>query len=260
MIATVRQFAFALLKLPGQPEPPAGAHASVRVFRAARKFYWLLLGKWLSRQVGVVVGALTGLYFVGQWAANLEGSVGFWIRLAEWVGLAGVLLQMPLTLVLVKFDYEFRWYLVTDRSLRIRWGIWEIREMTMTFANVQQITIQQGPLQRWLGLADVLVRTAGGGGGQEEAGQNSGAHHVMHVGHFHGVDNAAEIRDLILERMRRLRDAGLGDPDDPETSAETQPTPEAGTLLLAEARALVDEARQLRERVTERVAGSGTRR
>ena len=36
----------------------------------------------------------------------------------------------------------------------------------------------------------------------------------MHSGLFHSVTNAAEIRDLILERLRRFREAGLGDPDE----------------------------------------------
>lgn len=249
MTGAVRKLAFTLLKVPPEPVPPAGTHASVRVFRAARNFYRLLLVKWLLKQIGVVIGALITLRFIGEWTSGLNPTVAFWIRLAEWIGLGGVILQMPFTLALVKFDYEFRWYIVTDRSLRIRTGIWDIREMTMTFANIQQITIEQGPLQRWLGLADVLVRTAGGGSGEDQAGQKPGAHDLMHVGYFHGVDNAEEIRDLIIERMRRLRDSGLGDPDDQETGAEAAPGEDAGTILLTEARAFAAEARSLRETV-----------
>jgi hypothetical protein len=37
----------------------------------------------------------------------------------------------------------------------------------------------------------------------------------MHIGYFRGVDNADEIRDLILAQMRGMRDSGLGDPDEP---------------------------------------------
>ncbi len=218
MIDAVRQLALRVLKIPAEPTPPAGSHASLRVFRAAQNFYRLLLARWVLKQLGFVVGALVTLHFLDQWTANLNSTVAFWIRLAEWIGLAGVLAQMPFTLTLVRFDYELRWYIVTDRSLRIRTGIWDIREMTMTFANIQQITVEQGPLQRLLGVADVMVRTAGGGSGATHDGHQKGAAEMMHLGYFHGVNNASEVRDLILERMRCLRDAGLGDPDDHEVT------------------------------------------
>ncbi len=218
MITALRSLALRVLKTPAEPTPPAGSHASLRVFRAARNFYRLLLLRWVLKQIGVVVGALIGLHFLGQWTANMNPTVAFWIRTAEWIGLAGVVVQAPFTLMLVRFDYEMRWYIVTDRSLRIRTGLWDIREMTMTFANIQQITVEQGPLQRLLGLADVLVRTAGGGAGGEQEAHQKGQHQLMHLGFFHGVDNAPEIRDLILERMRLLRGGGLGDPDDHEVA------------------------------------------
>jgi len=84
--------------------------------------------------------------------------------------------------------------------------------MTMTFANVQNITISQGPLERLFGISDVKVDTAGGGGGSGSHGKGEGPN--LHVATFRGVDNPEEIRDLMLKRLRRLRDAGLGDLDD----------------------------------------------
>ncbi len=248
MITAVRNLALKVLKVPAEPIPPAGSHASLQVFRAAKNFYRLLLFRWALKQVGVVVGALVGLHFLGQWTANMNPTVAFWIRLAEWVGLAGVVVQAPFTLVLVRFDYEMRWYIVTDRSLRIRTGIWDIREMTMTFANIQQITVQQGPLQRMLGIADVLVRTAGGGSGGSENGHQKGEHELMHLGFFHGVDNAGEIRDLIQERMRRLRDGGLGDPDDEESAPTPPARSDLGDRLNAAILEFAREAHSLRHR------------
>jgi hypothetical protein len=62
------------------------------------------------------------------------------------------------------------------------------------------------------------------------------------------VDNAPEIRDLILERLKRLRDAGLGDPDQAqgeiEAPSDTSPPP-----MLEAARELLEEARALRRSV-----------
>ena len=75
------------------------------------------------------------------------------------ISLVTYLIQLPVTYFLLRLDYEQRWYMVTDRSLRLRSGVWSVRELTMSFANLQQITVSQGPLQRYLGLADVCVRS-----------------------------------------------------------------------------------------------------
>jgi uncharacterized membrane protein YdbT with pleckstrin-like domain len=165
-------------------------------------------------------------------------------------------LQIPFTYALVRLDYELRWYIVTDRSLRIREGIARVREMTMTFANIQNVTIRQGPLQRLLGIADVRVRTAGGGAGESEGehGQGKDERTSMHIGYFRGVDNAQEIRELIFDRLRRLRSAGLGDPDDLRESHEPRdggPAVEtrdaaAASGAVAAALTLLEEARALR--------------
>jgi hypothetical protein len=53
------------------------------------------------------------------------------------------------------------------------------------------------------------------------------------------------IRDLILERLKRLRDAGLGDPD--QRQIETARAEEVSSSDIVEAgRELLDEARALR--------------
>ena len=129
-----------------------------------------------------------------------------------------------------------------DRSLRIREGILTVREKTMTFANIQQTSIRQNPLQRLLGIQDVQVRTAGGGGGSTGSRHGHGeVGEAMHEAYFRGVDNAEEIRTAILERVRLHRDSGLGDPDEPEPDlapAAVSPPVAAAHELLAEIRAL----------------------
>jgi hypothetical protein len=72
----------------------------------------------------------------------------------------------------------------------------------------------------------------------------------MHTGLFHSVTNAAEIRDLILDRLRRFREAGLGDPDEKvpsniQADAVTIRGPISPDALTA-AHELAAEARRLR--------------
>jgi membrane protein YdbS with pleckstrin-like domain len=178
-------------------------------------------------------------------------SSGWLIPLIEVVEVLGILfflVQLPVTLAAVRLEFELHWYIVTDRSLRIRSGLLRLQESTMSFANLQQVEVKQGPLQRWLGLADVRVQSAGGGGGQSPHGQTDDS---LHTGVFHSVDNASEIRDLILERLRRFRMAGLGDPEDHHAVIVGGVPPPGGisapdATVLAAAHELLAEARALR--------------
>lgn len=165
------------------------------------------------------------------------------IEIAELAGIAGFLLQLPLTFAAVRLDWEFRWYIVTDRSLRIRAGLWSLQESTMSFANLQQVEVRQGPLQRLLGIADVRVQSAGGGGGAQAKGHS--VEDSLHTGVFSGVEKAHEIRDLVLERLKAFRQAGLGDPD--EAAAAPTTTPPPADASIAAARELLAEARALRQ-------------
>jgi len=151
---------------------------------------------------------------------------------------------------MVRVDYLMRWYIVTAHSLRIREGVWQVREMTMSFANIQQITVRRNPLQGLLGIADVKVRSAGGGSGADPGEDQDGQGRELHLAYFRGVADYEAISRLLRERAGCSRDAGLGDPD--EEALARHPAP--GKSLIAAARpdlraaaeALYREARALR--------------
>jgi hypothetical protein len=88
-----------------------------------------------------------------------------------------------------------------------------IRETTVTFENVQNVELKQGPLQRHFGFSNLVVQTAGGGGASKQKGH---AQTNPHEGLVEGLADATRVRDLIMSRVRRSRRAGLGDehPDD----------------------------------------------
>lgn len=233
------------LRIPPEPQAPAGAAGSLRVFRAAPNYYRLRVLGWSLKQGMALVGLVVALVLLHGGVADslvrrnprFEPMEALILGL-EWLGFVGFVIQLPFTYAATRLDYQLRWYLVTDRSLRIRAGIWTVEELTMTFANIQEITVHQGPLQRILGIADLKVRSAGGGA----AVQEGHARRETHVAWFHGVENAEAIRDLILDPMRRQRDTGLGDPDGPPPEAGLVPADD----LRSAARALLDEARALR--------------
>ena len=154
-----------VLKVPEAPEPPDGSPDSIRVFRAGRNYY-LLVG----HHLGAWARSLAGF---GRWRVSMPLVLAI-RRAPEWgeIAAAAALVLMwgayvataAITLVSRRLNYGLRWYIVTDRSLRIRSGIFPMSELTMTYSNVQEIRVSSGPLQLLLGIADVEVQAAGGGG------------------------------------------------------------------------------------------------
>jgi membrane protein YdbS with pleckstrin-like domain len=239
----MKSFVLRILRVPAEPEPPAGDH--LQVFRAARNFYTYKAVLWSMAQVGAIAGAVFGLLMLRAMESEITyRPILLLARLGEIVGWVTLAFQIPFTFAVLRLDYEMRWYIVTDRSLRIREGVVGVTEKTMTFRNIQNLSIRQGPIQRALGIADLEVRTAGGGSSSKE-GKHRGEGEEMHVATFRGVDNAEAIRDLIAARVRIYRDAGLGDPDDSSHTA-APPLPLADDEVLAAARAALAEARALR--------------
>jgi membrane protein YdbS with pleckstrin-like domain len=157
------------------------------------------------------------------WVALIPGDI---LPLLAWgtVGLALPLLGLVLAPIFVALlvlpdvvayvgihlRYDTTWYVLTDRSLRIRRGILNIHETTISFENVQNVEVRQGPLQRYFGIADVLVTTAGGGVASHGKGAQSSTLGA-HVGLLQGLDDAEAVRNQILTCVERTRAAGLGD-------------------------------------------------
>lgn len=241
MYSVFRRTCERLLRIPQDPTPPPGDEASARVFRAAPAYFKYRLVLWA---IGTAFALLFGVVFLGgmNLALMADRNAPGVLRAIVFAVSAFVFLCLLahtlFSLAVLRLDYEKRWYVVTDRSLRVREGVVIVREMTVTFANIQNVAVMQGPIQRALGLADLQVETAGGGSAhanQRQVGQN------LHVAWFRGIDNAEEVKVLIQDRLRKLKDTGLGDRDDHAPPAAAAPA------FLEALRAVHAEARALRE-------------
>ncbi len=203
----IRNRLLELLRAPKHPpDPPPGTQDSVQVFRAAPNFLRFQVIIWGA---GFAMGVTAELFFISSGHIAEEG----WIEMV--IGyplLALTLLASLVKYFLIRLDYDMRFYLVADRSLRIREGVLVIHESTFTYANVQNLRIHQGPLERLLGLSNLVVETAGGAASREK--QSDSPFRRGHQGVLRGVANAREVRDQILKLLKRYRDAGLGDPED----------------------------------------------
>jgi membrane protein YdbS with pleckstrin-like domain len=213
-----------LLRVPAEPAPPPGDPALMRTFRAAPSFFRYKVAVWVLKQLSALAGLVVGYLFLR--GVTDVGPFAY-LGVIEAFLLGFFVLQLPFSFALVRLDFELRWYILSDRSLRIREGILSVREQTMTFANIQNIAIRQNPLERMFGIATVVARAAGGGGASSGSG---GAAKHSHEATFEGVDNGDAIRDAIRARIRLHRDAGLGDPDE-----HSGITDDAGTASGAEA-------------------------
>jgi membrane protein YdbS with pleckstrin-like domain len=174
------------------------------------------------------------------WLGLLPVDIGIfiaWVALLVAMPWAGVLLALPALFLAVAPDvvvyialhlrYDTTRYVMTDRSLRIRRGIWVIKEVTITFENVQNVEVRQGPVQRYFGIANVIIETAGGGGGEaKQQGFQSG-----HQGLIEGISDASRVRELIIGRLRESRTAGLGDDAAEHTVAARSWSPQHVAVL-----------------------------
>jgi membrane protein YdbS with pleckstrin-like domain len=224
-----------LLQAPTQPpDPPLGSPGSVQIFRASPRYLTLELIRHFS-SLGIALA-----FELGTWALlPMPGGTAVFAIVAGLI-VASTLAVMLGRYFLIRLDYDMRFYVLTDRSLRIRRGALAIEESTYTFANVQNLTLHQGPLERWLGVTHLQIDTAGGG---VQRAARDGGEVLHHQGRLDGIDpdTATELRDRILRLVRSYKDAGLG--DEPAAAA---PRPSLDAHRHAMLRAIIEELRLIR--------------
>jgi membrane protein YdbS with pleckstrin-like domain len=208
-----RAFVLQLMRVSQHPSLPPGSRP--RVFRASQRYFSFRVLTWWIGQIFFLLLVIAADLIAANVARSGTPAAAMVVRVVFVVTFLGLILRTTLGYAILKLDYELRWYMISDRAIRIREGIVTVREKTIALANIQNTVVRQGPLQRLFRIADVEVTTAGGGGGAtQQKGQQNTLTEPMHVGVFRGVDNAQEIRSVILEGVRRHRGTGLGDSDE----------------------------------------------
>lgn len=271
----------AFLRVSERPDPPPGSLETLRIFQPSRRYLYYSVARWLPGQIGTFLGLVASLAFLGaldsglipfgeitqvvDFLADLEIEAGsftanglFLVNLFEILAVGTFLVQLVVSAFLLKLSWETRWYMVGDEAIRIRHGLWNLREQTMSIKNIQNLSIRQGPIQRLFGISDLEVRTAGGGSSDPEAEAAFAAIGIVgaldenqhHIGHFVGVDDAEEIRQHLRSRLVRVKGTGLGDDEDDDDAATDVLPGSGGGSVSAEvfraAQSLRDEARALR--------------
>ena len=161
--------------------------------------------KWLAyRYLQTLFGYANQFIWVGIGTIALVAKYRSWGLLLALGVFAVEAFFLGLALVITRVDFELRHYLVGDRSLRVAQGAWKREEVTLSYANVQNIEVNQGPIERLFGFKSLTISTAGADAGPG----NENSHLVTLV----GLQDADEVRGLILGMLEHQRDSGLGDP------------------------------------------------
>ena len=96
-----------------------------------------------------------------------------------------------LTLPILLFRYQTLRYHFDDEGISMKWGILFRREITLTYARIQDIHVHAGFVQRFFGLADLMIQTASGSAGAEMT--------------LEGLLEYGAVRDFLYRRMRGVR-------------------------------------------------------
>lgn len=200
MPRALRKLLIQIFQVSEEPNPPAGKN--LKTFRASPNYFKYSMLTWGFQLLFTCLFIVVTLVSM---AGDSESSAAdYWLWIIGLLMAAFAAVPLLIRLLTLRLDYEFRWYMVTDSGLRIREGIAQVHEITMAFKNIQNITISQGPIQRLLGISDLVVQTAGGSSGAAQGNQGQGVV-SSHTGYFRGVDNAEEIRDMMMARLREAK-------------------------------------------------------
>lgn len=128
-------------------------------------------------------------------------------------------------LVPAYFRYRTLRYDIDEQGITMRWGILFRREVSLTYARIQDIQLSSNLVERWLGLAKIQLQTASGSSGAEMT--------------IEGVREVDALRDFLYARTRGAGPSTRTTPRTPvESDAERDDLAEALNAVAAELRAL----------------------
>jgi putative membrane protein len=137
------------------------------------------------------------------------------------------------------FRYHTLRYEIDEQGITMRWGILFRREVSLTFARIQDIQLSSNLVERWLGLAKIQLQTASGSSAAEMT--------------VEGVREFDAMRDFLYSRMRGAK----GDAQSGHGSHDPAASYPAGADELT--RVLQAVATELRAIRVERERQAGTR-
>jgi membrane protein YdbS with pleckstrin-like domain len=145
----------------------------------------------------------------------------------------------PILVLPLYFRYHTLRYRFTEEGIAMSWGILFRREILLNYARIQDIHLRSNVVERWLGLARILVQTASGSATAEMT--------------IEGIKEFEAVRDFLYLKMRGVKDphplraaSASGTPG----TAGHHGSPVTTEELAAVLRETAQELRALREALT----------
>jgi membrane protein YdbS with pleckstrin-like domain len=148
----------------------------------------------------------------------------------------------PVAIWPLYFRFRTMRYSFTDAGISMSWGILFRRQVIVNYARIQDIHLRSNVVERWFGLARILVQTA------------SGSHSAEVT--IEGIREFEALRDFLYARMRGVKDASR--PPVPAAPPYARTTEATGDELTEVLRETVRELRALRETLEKRERGQPT--
>ena len=108
-----------------------------------------------------------------------------------WLSLLVIPPLFPILILPAYFRYHTMRYRFTDEGISMSWGIFFRRQIIVNYARIQDIHLESNIVERWLGLARILVQTASGNASAEMT--------------IEGIREFEALRDFLYARMRGVR-------------------------------------------------------
>jgi uncharacterized membrane protein YdbT with pleckstrin-like domain len=135
----------------------------------------------------------------------------------------------PFVVLPMYFRYHTMRYKFTSEGISMRWGILFRREIIIHYARIQDIHLRSNIVERWLGLARILVQTASGNASAEMT--------------IEGIKEFEAVRDFLYARMRGVKEPVRAAPT---AGAHTTPAAAHDGELAAALREVAQELRATR--------------
>lgn len=150
-------------------------------------------------------------------ATTIEGTRRPDLRLMLYYAFLSLLLGpfFPIGWILGYVRYHSLEYRFDGEGVTMSWGVLFRREISLTYARLQDIHLASNLVERWLGLARIQLQTAAGSAVAEMT--------------IEGLPDFEGIRDLLYSKMRRSRGRQVS-PGPPATASPAAADPGSAGL------------------------------
>ena len=149
----------------------------------------------------------------------------------------------PLAALTSFLRYRTLRYRFDDEGVSMRWGVLFRKDISLTYARLQDIHLESNVVERWLGLGRVQLQTASGSAKAEMV--------------IEGLEEYEQVRDYLYSRMRGARGQRATASRSPVSGVDAR---EELAEVASALRATADELAALRKTLTDRRGGPGAGR